>query len=153
MRTQGEALDTLTFLMLILGAIVECAKVVAVIVAFVLLFGFCKYLPLKLHKYLPRIVGAAFILTLATVDCEQLCICLSLCWNRLGGIVLALYGSVTMMLILFTIVLVTAILERDGESYSFRTFFGTLRGKDGLRKFREVNVSNSYLAMTPVLLS
>ena len=153
MRTQGEALDTLTFLMLILGAIVECAKVVAIIVSFVLLFGLFKYLPPKLRKYLPRIAATAFMLTVATANCEQFYLFLTLCWNRLGALVLTLYGSVSMMLILFTIVLVTAIVERKITSQSITMYFGGMRGESGVRKESEAILSNSYLAMTPVLLS
>lgn len=153
MRTQGEVLDTLTFLMQILSAFVFCAKVMVVMVTFALLSMLLKKFPLKLCKFAPHLAATAFIISLASANCEEYCLIFALCWNRVGSIIFLLTGSVTMLLILCTIALVTAIIGRDTNlcrmDFSVEKWGGERRSRTSSRG----TLSNCFLSMTPVLLS
>ena len=153
LRTQGEVLDTLTFLMQILGAFVLCAKVMVVMVAFALVSMLLKNFPLKLRKFAPSLAATAFMFTLAGANCEEFCLIFALCWNRLGSIICLLTGSVTMLLILCTIVLVTAIVDREANLCRTDFSFEKWSGERGLNNLCSGTLSNCFLSMTPVLLS
>ncbi len=151
-REDGE-MDTLTFVMVILEAVVECAKIVAVFVGLSVVFGFIKIAPSKLRNLAPRLAATAFILTVVGTNLSQYFILMTLCWSRLSTVVLVLSGSVTMLLLMFTVILVTAMLgyrpRRLRTDFSRNAF---VQGKGSI--FCLIGkLSNSYLATTPVLLS
>ena len=153
LRTQGEVLDTLTFLMQIFSAFVLCAKAMVVLVAFALLRKLLTNFPLKLRKFVPHLAATAFIINLASANCEEYWLIFALWWNRLGSIIFLLTGSVTMLLILCTIVLVSAIIGKDTNLCRIDFSVEKWGGERGLGDSRSGTLSNSFLSMTPVLLS
>ena len=146
-------MDTLTFLIQILGAIVECAKLVVGIVAVVLIGIFLRYIALKWRKILSQAAGAVFVLSVVSANFEQSINFISICWARLGTTVAVFTVSVTSLLVLFAVILVTAIANGNLETRFTHCFGHKVSISKILKKDGKISPSNSFLAITPVLVS
>lgn len=143
-----KALDTLTFLLQILGALVECAKIVVVLVTVVLTTIFFRYLPLRLRRLMPRLAAAAFLFTIAGANFGQTFNLMTLIWSRLSYDIIFVSDGVTYLLILATVKLCCAMVVRKKSSVGITLTMGGVAKKTVERK-----PSNCYLEITPVLLS
>lgn len=137
--------------MQILGVFINCAKIVAAVVIVTLLMAAFKYLYMRFRGLLPTVEATAFIFSVAGANLAcYWSVCLIL-WLRLAYCFSSFYGQVTMFIVLFVAVLCGAIAGR--LEISKRNIFINI-GLNNKRVGADArNMSNSYLAITPVLLS
>ena len=148
-----QSVDTLSMLLQILGIIVNCAKIVAVLVLFTIVLAALRYVCLRFQGLLPTVAMTAFVFYILSVNIAQVCDFTAFAWWRLSNLLYVFSGGVTLLILLFTVLLCCAIATR--LVVSSHSLFGLLKIK---RKENEAsvdacNMSNSYLAITPVLLS
>lgn len=146
-------MDSLSFLMQILGVIVDCAKVVAVIVAFVALFALIKYFCMKWRGLLPSVVATVFVISFVGKYLADAVGVFSILWSRLRLTVSFISGGMYVMLVVFTVLLCAEIIK--GLTATRRAI---LRPNDENmntygRSLPLFGISNSFLSTTPVLLS
>ena len=146
-------MDTLSLLMYILGVIVDCAKALAVIVAVLSGIAVIKYLSMKGSVLLPSVEATAFVLSIVSANLAGafgFCIFL---WLRLISVFSIFSDGVTYLFVLFAIVLCHAIAMRL-DLFKHESV-GLFKCNRNTRKMSTAacNLSNSYLSITPVLLS
>lgn len=146
-------MDTLSLLMSILGVIIACAKAAAVVVAFLAFVAFIKYLSLKGLGLLPSVEATAFVMSMVSADIAAAVGFGVFLWLRCLSALSILSDGVTFIFVLFAIVLCYAIAMR----FEFVKLgsVGLFKCNRNARKISAAacNLSNSYLAITPVLLS
>lgn len=153
-RTQAEqVVDTLSILMQILGIIINGAKIVGVLILFAILLAVLKYFALRFKGFLPTVAMTAFVLSILSANIEQVYGVAAILWLRLSSIIYSFSDSVTFIILLFAILLCCAIATRlEVLSHSTFKLFKIKRNKQEA-SVDACNMSNSYLATTPVLLS
>ena len=157
-RAHGSAhteliLDTLSIMMYILGLIVDCAKVVAVIVAFLTVFGFIKYFSMRCHGLLPSVAATAFVFSLVTSNLAEMFGVVLLLWAKLSAVFSLFSGGFTVLFVLFAILLCCAIYTKLDVTKFSSVGISKYKCKTGKSATVERSLSNSFLAITPVLLS
>lgn len=146
-------MDTLTFFIRILDAVVGCAKAVGLLVVFVLLFFSVRSLPTRLSRMLSRI-ATVFIFAVVTASSVQHLCLIVLGYSRLVSIFFSLTSGVTLFLVLMSAALCLDGIHRSSVKCSIAVSALSERGCQ--RCTADVNVhliSSSYLATTPVLLT
>ena len=146
-------MDTLSLLTYILGVIVDCAKAAMVIVAILSFVAFVKYLSLKGLGLLPSVEATAFVISMVSADIAMAVGFGVFLWLRCISALSILSDGVTYLFVLFAIVLCFAIAI--GFAPVKRESVGLFKCNRNARKLSTAacNLSNSYLAITPVLLS
>ena len=146
-------MDTLSLLMYILGVIVDCAKALAVIVAILSCVALAKYMSLKGLGLLPSVEATAFVISMVSADIAMAFGLAVFLWLRCISALSILSDGVTYLFVMFTIVLCCAIVLRLATVK--RESLGLFKCNRNARKMSTAacNLSNSYLAITPVLLS
>ena len=146
-------MDTLSILMYILGVIVDCAKAAMVIVAILSCVALIKYLSLKGLGLLPSVEATAFVLSMVSADIAAAVGFGVFLWLRCLSALSILSGGFTYLFVLFAIVLCCAIAMRFAP-VKLKSI-GLFKCNRNTRKISTAacNLSNSYLAITPVLLS
>jgi len=149
----GEAVDTLTFLITILDAVVGCAKFAGLLVVVVIFAVNTKYLPMRMRKLVTR-AAAAFLFALITFDCLQNLSCVAIGYFRLLAVISSLTTSVMLFLVLATVVLCCADASRKSQIATVIASSVTVNGSlRCLSKLDSRKMSSSFLATTPVLLA
>ncbi|MCM1306060.1 MAG: hypothetical protein NC037_04365 [Bacteroides sp.] len=146
-------MDTLSLLTQILEVIVECAKVVAIIVAILFGVAFLKYLSLRGSVLLPSVKATAFVLSVVSANVAAAMSFCAFLWLRFITVFSSFSGGVTLLFVLFAIVLCYEIAMRL-DLYK-RGSIELFKCNPDTKKLSTAacNLSNSYLAITPVLLS
>jgi len=139
--------------MRILGVIVEGAKTVAVIVLLTAVFAFFKYIYLRFRGLLPSVAATVFVISIIQANFNQFFDFCALMWSRFVSILRSFSGDITRFLTVFAVTLCCAIAKK--LDISVRRLFEMLKTKCKAKRARmgACNLSNSYLAITPVLLS
>lgn len=146
-------MDTLSILLQILGIIVNGAKVVGVLILFAILLAVCKYTALRFKGLLPAVAMTAFVFSILSANIEQVYGVTAILWLRLSNIIYTFSDSVTLVIVLFAVLLCCAIATRL-EVLSHSTFkLLKIKRNEKEASVDACNMSNSYLATTPVLLS
>ena len=149
----GEAVDTLTFLITILDAVVGCAKFAGLLVVVVIFAVNMKYLPMRMRRFVTR-TAAVFLFALITFDCLQNLSCVAICYYRLLSVISCLTTSVMLFLVLVTVVLCCTGASRRSHIATVLAPSVTVNGSRGcLSEFDCRKLSSSFLATTPVLLA
>lgn len=153
MRVWSKDLDTLSVLMQILGLIVDCAKFVAVIIFILTVLACVKFLCLKWRGLAPSVAATAFIISMVGKSLMDAVGVFSLLWARLCSTVSLFTGGMYAMIVVFTVLLCVAILQKlEATKSPLISTSGV--GRDPQRHAAlAFHLSNSYLATTPVLLS
>jgi hypothetical protein len=140
-------------MMYILGVIVDCAKLVAVIIAFLTVLAFIKFFSMKCRGLLPSVAATAFVFSIVSANLADMLGVFSLIWAKLSSVLTLFSGGVTVLFVLFAILLCCAIYKKlDITKYSSVGSY-KFKCKQGGASSDEGSLSNSYLAITPVLLS
>lgn len=146
-------MDTLSVLMQILGMIVDCAKVVAVIILILTGLACVKFLCLKWRGLAPSVAATAFIISLVGKNLMDAVGVFSYMWAKLSSMVSLFTGGMYAMIVVFAVLLCVAILQKL-EATKIPLISSSGMGRDPLRRAAfAFHLSNSYLATTPVLLS
>lgn len=139
--------------MKILQVFISCAKIVAVAIVCVVFFALAKYLLLKFRGHAPAVAVTAFVVSAVTVAFEQYIDFVNLVWIKFLSVCSQFSDGVTLVFLLFAIMLCLAIAARL-DILSKNSFYAVkIRHRAKATRIDACNLSNSYLAITPVLLS
>lgn len=140
-------------MMQLLRLLVGCAKLVAAIVLLISGLGLIRFVSLKCRGLLPSVAATAFVISIITANIKELYGIFALFVVRLASLIYSFSGGITHLIFVFAILLCCAIATRLVLSERrLSDLIKKLRKTDGPLR-TQCGLSNSYLAITPVLLS
>lgn len=137
----------------ILGAIVESAKALAVIILLLTFAGIFKNrLPRHIRNILRCVTAATFFITFLGSNFEQFITFFTLNISRVATMACLVFGSFITYMVFVLAVHYTAL--KHGISLTLgRKFNLAVQKYERISKCEDIKASNSFLEITPILLS